>query len=432
MIDVVKAVVERWNRSLVNYGVANGLEGYPQRLGRDVDVVVDRRHLQAACVAVRAVLEERGWRVVVIKYPDLVQHFGIAPSGSESLIIDLFPGLRWGPVWLVDQPAASHDVDGFRIDPWASFVKRVLLHVLVAPGSKFSGRPEHLLLSDAEHSAASTRLPRLLGAELAARLLSTVEQRDVAGLDVLRPQLRKALVLSSVREAPLRALRTAVQWAAMRVTLAIAPPLMPTVGIVGPDGVDRTSVLTEVVRQAQERLRCPCVAVRHGRPGILPQLGRYDGKPSLATGVPARRTAGPLGPLRPAYYALDFFLGQVFLDRRVSVDLGLVVYTQSALEMYVDPLHYGLASGWMMRLLGWGLLQPDLVVLLYDEPDRIRGRKPELEEKEIKRQLDLWMGLAESGTVHMVLKVDRDPSVLAEHIVNRLVDRFVRRNGGRR
>ena len=366
----------------------------------------------------RSVLEQHGWRVVVQTYAELVQHFGIGPSGSESLIIDLFPGIRWGPVWLVEQPAASHDIDGFRVDPWVSFVKRVLLHVLVAPGPKFSVRPDRLELSDAERSAASIRLPRLVGSELAARLIATVQQQDVAGLEALRPHLRRSLVVSSVREAPLRALRTTVQWATMRMTFATTRRVMPTVSIVGPDGVDRIPVLAEVARQARERLRCPRVTVRQGRPGILPQLGGAVETPSRTPVVPARRTASRLGPIRTAYYALDFLLGHVLRDRRISVDLGLVVYEQGALDMYVDPVRYGLASGSMMRPLLRVLPQPDLIVLLYDEPDRIRERKLELEGAEIKRQLDLWMRFAATGAVHMVLPVDSDPPALAQRIVN--------------
>jgi hypothetical protein len=431
VLDVLEAVVDRWNRSSVNYAVANGLEGYPERLGRDIDVVVDRRHLRGASAAVCSVFEQHGWRVVVLNYREVVQHIGIGRDGNACLFIDLFPGLRWGPVWLVKQPAEAAGVDGFRVDPWTSFVKRILLHVLVAPAAKFSGRPDRLHLSAQERSAASIRLPLLLGAELADRLRAAVEQQDVVELEALRPRLRKALIVGSFREAPLRAMRTTAQWAAMRVTFATARPVMPTLSIIGLDDVDRTPLLAEVARQARERLRCPRVAVRHWRPGMLPRIGKYFAKTSPERTVVTQDMPGRPGPVRTAYYAVDFFLGHFVLDRRESVDLGLVVYEGGALDHYVNPLHGGAAPGWITRLLLRVLPQPDLIVLLQHPPDGPPGQQPTGQEEEIDRRLDLWMRSSSTQLAHMVVHTDRDPRVPAERIISRLVDLLVRGNSAR-
>jgi hypothetical protein len=128
------------------------------------------------------------------------------------------------------------------------------------------------------------------------------------------------------------------------------------------------------------------------------------------------------------YYSLGFLLGHVFRDRRVSADLGLVVYERCALDMYVTPTRYGLVSGWTLRMLVDIVPQQDLVVLLYDHPSGILERSPRLQEEEVRRQLEVWMHLVDRGAVHMVLWVNDDPRVLAERIVSGLADLFVRRN----
>jgi hypothetical protein len=370
-IAALRELAERWDRLRISYAVANGLNDYPRRLGRDIDVVVDRRHLQAASAAVRSTFERGGWRVVVRRRPELVQHVAISPNRCDCLIVDLFPGLRWGPVRLVERPVPSFDVDGLCIDPWASFVKRILLHVLVAPRRKFSGCPDRLQLSEAERAAVLARLPRLAGPALADRLLATVAAQDVPGLEALRGPLRKALIVSSARRAPFATLRTGLQWAHARLALATGGWAMPTVSVIGPDGVDTAAIVSEVARQAQTRLRCPYVVVRRQEPGILVQLGRS------------------------------------LMDRRISADLGLVVYQRSGFGTGVTWTRASGASA-SRRFLEQLLPKQDLVVVISRAPEDVRERTP---------------------PGHMALSPDNDPGATAERIVSRLVDRFLEKNG---
>ena len=407
MIDLVAAIVDQWNRTGVNYSVANGLEGYPDRLGRDIDIVVAEPDLQAASATVEDVLGRSGWRVVVQKYGgELVQHFAIAPSGEESLIVDLFAGLRWGPVWLVREPDASRDRHGFQVDPWVTFVKRVLLHVLVSPGAKFGQRPDRLVMAPAERRAASTRLPTLIGGRLATRLIDAIEEKDLAALETLQPEIRKALVLSAMRAGPARALRTAVQWAVMRITFATAPALMPTVAIVAPPGIDRAVVVSEVARRAEERLGCPQVAIRQG-PDVIRESAQHR-----------RAVAG----LR---YAIAAIRGS-FEDRRRAVDWGLTVHQRSPLDLYVEAARYGRTARWLSRALLRILPKPGLVVLL-DGPPRC-GNRSGLDPQELERQSRLWRDLAADGAIDLLLPAGRDPRLLAEDIVNRLIQLFVNRS----
>ena len=351
-VAAFRELADCWDRHGLGYAVANGLDGYPQRLGRDLDVVVEPLHLQAASAAVRSTLERGGWRVVVRRRTELVQHVAVSPDRRDCLIIDLFPGLRWGPVHLVQRPVPTFDVDGVRIDPWASFVKRILLHVLVAPRRKFSGCPDRLRFSEAERSAVLSRLPPLAGAALADRLLATAAAQDVPGLEALRGPLRRALIVSSARRAPAATLRTAVRWARARLSLAASGSAMPTVSIIGPEGVDTGAIVSEVARQAQARLRCPYVVVRQQESGILAQFGRS---------------------LR---------------DRRISADLGLVVYVRSRLHPGATSSGVAGAST-SMRFLERLLPKQDLVMVVSEH----------------------------------------DAGAAAERIVSRLVDRFLEKNG---
>jgi hypothetical protein len=425
MIHTVIELSRAWREAGVNFSVANGHDSFPDTLGRDIDFVVEPSQIKLAVERTVAVMEQEGWKVVVRTRAELVQCIGIRPEDSKSLIIDHFPGMRWGPAWLVESPRPVETSGPFPLDPWVTFVKRVLLHVLTSPAPKFSRHPDRLELSEGERSAAADRLPSLVGADLAIRLLNAVSGRDVQALQELTPLLRRALTVTSFRRTPARALHASVQWATTRLTLAADRPLAPIVAIVGPDGVGKTSVLKELAHQAKERIGCHAVHIRHWRPGVLPPLGGLAGKTIPTGSAPPRRKTGRFGSLRTMYYALDYLFGYYLRDRRESADFQLLLYDRCALDMCVDPVRFGIRSGKLMRRLWPMLPKPNLVVLLTDEPARIRARKAELTEAEIAEQLRTWMEFADRGQVHLVLQVDRSPAQLAEAITDQIIDRFL-------
>jgi len=137
---------------------------------------------------------------------------------------------------------------------------------------------------------------------------------------------------------------------------------MPTVTVVGTDGVDTAAIVSEVARTAQVRLRCPYVVVRRQEPGLLAQIG------------------------------------QSFRDRRISADLGLVVYERSRFEANVTS----------RRLLEQLLPKSDLVVAISRAPEGVVERTP---------------------PVHITLSADEDPRTTAERIVSHLIERFLERHG---
>jgi hypothetical protein len=421
-IRAVEAIGRKWNEAEINYAVTTQLERCPEEAFRDVKVVIERRHCIEARDALVSVLEQRGWRVVTRRRGEHLQCLAFHQSGTSSLIVNLVAGLQWGCVPLIERPAPTERAGVFKVDPWASFVSRVLLLLLTTPRPDLFKDLARLCPSASEYTAASARLPEILGTALTHRLLNAIQNRGLHGLATISLQVRRALILSSVRRHPLRSLKTAWRWASVGVANVAARPFLPIICIVGPDGVGKSSVLDEVMRQAAARICCTSIEARHWRPGILPQLGKFIGRAAPSGPRPPRRTAGAFGWLRAAYYSADYVLGYYLRDRRVSADLGLVLYDRCILDMIVDPVRYGISSNLAVRFLWRYLPKPGLVVLLHDDVARIRMRKAELDEEEIARQLSVWMELAAAGEVQMVLGVTDSPAALARQILDRLVN----------
>ena len=203
----------------------------------------------------------------------------------------------------------------------------------------------------------------------------------------------------------------------------------PCVALVGPDGVGKSTVLS-VVRQWFEQEAFIAVDVRPWRPALLPSLGRFIGKPEFttATAVKPRRRPGKFHFVRLGYYYVDFVLGSWWKDRRDSSQPRLVIYDRCALDMAVDPYRFGLSSARGAGLLWRMSPKPSMIILLCDDPQRIYGRKQDIELHDMQEQLAAWFRLAEHGEIHAVIRVDDGPEEIAARVLNLVIDGFVRAN----
>src|SRR6266508_3537355 len=160
--------------------------------------------------------------------------------------------------------------------------------------------------------------------------------------------------------------------------------------LAGPDGVGKTTLsraLEETVLVDR-----PLLHVHHRRGvGVLPAR-----KPQGPTSEPHRHP--PYGRLVSAgkllYLYLDFLLGFVIRTRPFVNDGGWVILQRNWWDLLVDPLRYRLRPmPRLARRLGRLLPQPDLILVLEADPRVMRGRKEELAEGELERQMRAWRSL---------------------------------------
>jgi thymidylate kinase len=198
------------------------------------------------------------------------------------------------------------------------------------------------------------------------------------------------------------------------------------IALVGPDGVGKSTTIALLRDRFQREFPDNQFQVRQWRPGLLPDLGRFVGKPAQTTeAVRPRRQPGRLHLLRVFYYYWDFLIGSWWKDRLNTTPGALVIYDRCALDMQVDPVRFALQSAFGTRFLARFTPRPDLVVLLEDSPERIWQRKREIQQHEMREQLDRWHKLAEAGDVHAIVRVDCRPDEMAARIWQLAVDAMV-------
>ena len=199
-ISLLEELATTWNEMGFSYGVANGLQGYPETIGRDLDVVFESEKVEKAVEVTVKFLERKGFLVLPYKlgWPHWI--VGIRRDGEDvdSVQVDIFDHLQWAFCWVVDgiDPAREKVMTGpFQVDPWACVGKRVFLNGLSGNFSTFEEKPWYLETTDEEANSMERNLRRISG-EDDRDLRAAIENRDSSGIrsgfERLRPKAMKA------------------------------------------------------------------------------------------------------------------------------------------------------------------------------------------------------------------------------------------------
>lgn len=168
-IRALEKVAKKWSDSGISWAVANGLEDYPDGIGRDLDVLIERGMLREAVQVVIDVLVPMNWIVL----PNLqgwiwwVVAFRRREDGAiDSLQIDLFEHLQWAFTRVVAGVAADGPLEErgpFFEDPGAAVAKRFLLNGLSSGIKTFEKKPHYLEFTKPELRVLPQALIRISG-----------------------------------------------------------------------------------------------------------------------------------------------------------------------------------------------------------------------------------------------------------------------------
>ncbi len=210
----------------------------------------------------------------------------------------------------------------------------------------------------------------------------------------------------------------------------LAPARPVRIALVGPDGVGKSTAIEAVQEWFQANVPEVSVEVRQWRPGLLPDLGRFLGKPPQPQGKnPPRRTSGRFHWLRIFYYLTDFVVGTWWKDFLRAAPSSLIIYDRCALDMFVDPVRFALRSRGGARLISKLTPRMDAVILLHDQPERIVQRKQELARHEMADQLNTWLQLVNAGEVNATIQVDAAAGEISARVLDVVLDTILRKNG---
>ena len=167
-----------------------------------------------------------------------------------------------------------------------------------------------------------------------------------------------------------------------------------TIAFLGTDGSGKSFIINSVTPILNEAFHNG-IRYEHMRPNHLPSLAVLMGKkektdkPEVCSDPHGSKPAGFVGSLvRLSYYWLDYTWGyfrKVFLDKAFKTHLW--IFDRYYYDYIVDPLRARLSlPSWIIKLYGFFVPTPDLIICLGGDPNKIYARKPETSLEEVKRQ----------------------------------------------
>jgi hypothetical protein len=191
-LALAEAIAWSWGERSIGYSVVHGLERYPLRIGRDLDVAIGRESVRRAVETAVACGRDHGFGTVFFRWSHwgLYQLALVDPAESTGLALDL---LCTTDVWraklirLVDRPqldritAGDDQLGPFRISEEGRFVKSCVRPLLCGDLSRVAAGREWSLPVTSPQPIEREQLEELLGREGASALASASSPGELAG-----------------------------------------------------------------------------------------------------------------------------------------------------------------------------------------------------------------------------------------------------------
>ena len=231
-VQIAEAIAKTWNQQGIVYSVVHGIEDYPHKVGRDLDVLIHEADVDRALEIVLRVCKEHGW--IHVRPPDLwgkrLVLFG-KDLWRDALEIHTFTKLSWRGVVLVDRPVPTQSRGPFLIDPWAYFVKHFLMPL-------FGGNLHRIRRPDWDEEYArfvEQNVLEIMGERLGESFLNMLRTLDAQSLQASLRRIKLAVMYRALRKTPLSFMAGFCK-AMWKKWIQVFYPCGPVIALVGDTG----------------------------------------------------------------------------------------------------------------------------------------------------------------------------------------------------
>ena len=212
---LAEAIAHSWNRAGLSYSVVHGLHGYPDEIGRDLDILIERSNVDQAIAVAIAEAKKHGFEASLFRWSHwgLYQLALIDEESNTSLPLDLMCTIDiWRAKWIqfVDQELLEKLVVGddnigpFRVSHEGVFLKACIRPLLCGDLSRFG--KEFPLPIEFPKLMSNRVLDNVLG-EFGISLL---KKKSVAALKQEFPDAMHRLQWNWIKTNPWAALKSLV------------------------------------------------------------------------------------------------------------------------------------------------------------------------------------------------------------------------------
>jgi thymidylate kinase len=422
----VPALFSAWETAGIKYAVLRNHEKLPADTGNDLDLLVSRKQMREAEQILIRVMNEQGAVLHNRAEFSPVSLFFHDPETLEQFHVDLFRDLRWRGFELLaaervlERARRCNDMQvlGKADEAVINLMTRLVFGGYVRDKYK---QP----VQEVFHEQAETVLPILsdVAGPLAKSIMNRVEEGDWPGIEALTRQVRRNVILRSMRR-PLRTL-AALFYDGWRLLVRWLKTPGLAIVMAGPDGCGKTSVGVELKERLGGTFYREHMTYVHWKPRLLKSMA------DAANPFGTPRTDPHAQPVRKPLMNILYFVAHsleippawLLRIRPRLFRNKLVIIDRYYYDFMVDPRRFRIRVSdkwaWLMYRL---MPKPGLMICLTAPVDVIQSRKQEVTPEETERQCRAYAQVVDHLPYGYLIDTNRPLDQVVDEVQKTVLD----------
>lgn len=253
-INIATTLCQALDDAELPWAITHGAEGFPERIGRDFDILLPESFHRQAVTLAKEVAVRHGWGfcLIPLKWAGAPVFLWKWDNGIlHNFEIHFINHIDWGGCLLADgelYPTPAVRIHGLSIATWPAFAKRVLIQILAGCWERIKERPRDFVIHPQEEEHLEAPMNRLFGRKAGKQILELIRTRNIDAI-IRRATIYRMYLLSRML-LPVSGGHFSARWFHGKIqrTLGIAPWCPPILVVVAsPNDSDKARLYLEQI-----------------------------------------------------------------------------------------------------------------------------------------------------------------------------------------
>jgi len=198
-VEFARILCDKLDQEDLPWSILHGAEGFPEKVGRDLDIILPKKYHNEAAKMVLEAAKDQGWNGLILPIAWAgcpVVMWGYSEGVFCCFEMHFIDKLIWAGLVLADgnNPEINNS-NGLKHHVWGGFAKRVMIQILSGSWKRFEEKPEEFVIGEHEKNSVTSKLGELLGSKLANDLVAAIINKEVGEIAKKAKRYRIAPIL---------------------------------------------------------------------------------------------------------------------------------------------------------------------------------------------------------------------------------------------
>lgn len=416
--DLFCKLIEILDSHHIRYAITGRTEGYPEAIGSDVDIVVPRNQINKFHSAIWQFDEVEDTQIIQMFQHECVAFYYIVYCISDDGVVCIQPDVctdyyRKGRLLLkadyLLEGCCEAEQGGFKV---LSSEKEFIYYLLKKIDKRNLNEDQFHHISNCYKKDVSKSFEEATKFWKGNELDLIKRAFDTGDYKLLASNLK--VLQQGIHSSHQRSFHDSLKNTYLK-TRRILNPTGFVIGVLGPDGSGKTTVMNQVKKDLTNAFRR--IDQYHLFP--VPEKGATPN-----TNPHGKRVRGTLASfLKLCYFIWLYNSGWFRLVLPKKIRSTFVIFDRYYDDILIDPTRYRNGTpNWMVKFIRQFIPQPQLWIVLDAPTDVIQSRKAEVSYEETERQRQAYIAYAKQNQDCMLINTNRNVKEISIDICRFICD----------